>query len=105
VESPGDVARIFKAQRELSGEAALLVTVPVPSEFEAPAETLKKTLEAALNSAEQEQIGGRELTPYLLSFMSKESAGVTLKANIALLENNARVAAEIAVAISELGIY
>lgn len=102
VESPDDVARIFKAQRELSGEAALLVTVPVPSEFEVPAEALRKSLEAALNSAEQEQIGGRELTPFLLSFMSKESAGATLKANIALLENNARVAAEIAVAISEL---
>jgi pseudouridine-5'-phosphate glycosidase len=104
VESPADVARIFKAQRELSGEAALLVTVPVPGEFEVPAEALNKTLAAALNSAEHEQIGGRELTPYLLSYMAKESAGATLQANIALLENNARVAAEIAVAISELGI-
>ena len=50
--------------------------------------------------AERLQISGRELTPFLLSRMAQQSGGATLKANIALLENNARVAAEIAIALS-----
>lgn len=102
VDSASDVARIFRAQRDLSGEAALLVTVPVPKEFEVPVETLKKILDESLAAADEHHIGGRELTPFLLSRMAGKSEGATLNANIALLENNARVAAEIAVAISAL---
>ena len=47
------------------------------------------------------QVGGRELTPFLLSRMARQSGGATLQANIALLENNARVAAEIAGTIAQ----
>ncbi|HXD33375.1 MAG TPA: pseudouridine-5'-phosphate glycosidase [Pyrinomonadaceae bacterium] len=101
VDSAREVAEIFKAQRELSGEGALLVTVPVPSEWEVPAESLKKNLDESLTAAEENQILGRELTPFLLSRMAQQSEGATLKANIALLENNARVAAQIAVALSD----
>ena len=100
VDSPGDVAQIFRAQRELGIERALLVTVPVPEEFEIPASDLERILNSALQEAEQQQIGGRELTPFLLSRMAKLSAGATLQTNIALLENNARVAAEIANALA-----
>jgi pseudouridine-5'-phosphate glycosidase len=78
----------------------LLVTVPVPEEFEVPAAELERTLTAALQAAEDQGVGGHELTPFLLSSMSEASAGATLKANIALLENNARVAAAIAEALT-----
>jgi pseudouridine-5'-phosphate glycosidase len=61
-----------------------------------PADVLRETLETALAEAEREEINGRELTPFLLSRMSERSGGATLKANIALLENNARIAAQIA---------
>jgi pseudouridine-5'-phosphate glycosidase len=50
----------------------------------------------ALEDAEFEGIVGPALTPYLLGLMSERSGGATLRANVALLENNARVAAEIA---------
>ena len=96
VDSPNEVAEIFYAQQELGIERALLVTVPVPQEFEVPAADLDRTLKAALDAAERQQISGRDLTPFLLSSMSQQSEGATLKANIALLENNARVAASIA---------
>ena len=99
VNSAAEVARIFKAQRDLSAESALLVTVPVPEESEVPAEFLNKVLDEALAAAADNHIGGRELTPFLLSRMARQSEGATLRANIALLENNARVAAEIAVAL------
>jgi pseudouridine-5'-phosphate glycosidase len=98
-DSAQEIAQIFKAQRDLGIETALLVTVPVPAEFEVPAAMLTKILDESLAAAAREHIGGRELTPYLLSRMAQQSAGATLKANIALLENNARVAAEIANAL------
>ena len=66
------------------------------SGFEVPAEQLQATLDEALAQAERNEVTGRELTPFLLSEMAQRSGGATLRANIALLENNARVAAEIA---------
>ena len=91
---------LFRAQQDLKLDRALLVTVPVPAAFAVPAGELKQTLDAALQQAEQQSISGRELTPFLLSRMATSSKGATLKANIALLENNARIAAEIANALS-----
>lgn len=98
-DSPAEVAQIFRAQEALGIERALLVTVPVPEEFEIPAADLKCTLNQALQEAEQQLVGGRELTPFLLSRMAQMSEGATLRTNIALLENNARVAAAIAGAL------
>ncbi|HEX8649205.1 MAG TPA: pseudouridine-5'-phosphate glycosidase [Pyrinomonadaceae bacterium] len=99
VDAPEEVARIMAAQRELALDGALLVTVPVPAEAEVPAAILQDVLNEALDEAEHKAIGGRDLTPFLLSRMSERSGGATLRANIALLENNARVAALIARAI------
>jgi pseudouridylate synthase len=99
-DSAGEVVKIFNAQRALEIESALLVTVPVPADFAVRAGQLESILEAALAEAEGNGIKGRELTPFLLSRMAQQSEGATLKANIALLENNARVAAEIANALS-----
>jgi len=101
LDSPADVANIFRAQQALGIERALLVTVPVPQEFEVPAASLEHALQKALQEAESQQIAGRELTPFLLSRMAHASAGATLKANIALLENNARIAALIAAALTD----
>lgn len=91
-----DVAKIIRAARELQIETATLVTVPVPKEAEVPASELRTVLDEALSEAERMSIRGRDLTPFLLSRMAQSSRGATLRANIALLENNARVAAEIA---------
>jgi len=99
VESAQDVTEIFRAQQELNISSALLVCVPVPEQFEVPAEQLKTVLDDALAQAERNHIGGRELTPFLLGEMAQRSKGATLRANVALLENNARVAAEIARAL------
>jgi len=98
-DSPREVAQIFCAQQALRIQSALLVTVPVPEEFEFPAAELERTLNEALQVAGQQQVGGRELTPFLLSRMAQMSEGATLRTNIALLENNTRVAAAIAVAL------
>jgi pseudouridine-5'-phosphate glycosidase len=98
-DSPEAVAELFKTQRELGIETALLVTVPVPVEAEVPEDSLRKILDQSLSDAKAAGVSGRELTPFLLARMSKLSDGATLRANIALLENNARVATMIARAL------
>ena len=99
VESADEVANIYRAQRNLGIQSALLVVVPVPAQFEVPAEELQIVLTTALEDAEWKGIAGPALTPFLLSQMAERSGGSTLRANIALLENNARVAAAIASAV------
>ena len=99
VESLAEVANIFRTQRALGIESALLVVVPVPARFEVAAEELQTVLTTALEDAEWKGITGPALTPFLLSQMAERSGGTTLQANIALLENNARVAAEIAIEV------
>jgi pseudouridylate synthase len=98
-DSPQEVAELVKAQKALESQSALLITVPVPQEAEVPSDLLERVLQEAIKNAEDERISGRELTPFLLSRMSEVSKGTTLRANIALLENNARIAAEIARAL------
>jgi len=99
--SANEVVEIFNAQRALQMDTALLVTVPVPNEFEIDEEELSRVLTDALEKAEREGITGRDVTPFLLAQMAQFSEGATLRANISLLENNARVAAEIAKAVSD----
>src|SRR5436190_6255195 len=98
-DTPEDVVCVFKAQRDLGLQSALLVGVPVPSEAEVESSTLNEVLDDSLAQAARENITGRDLTPFLLTRMSERSQGATLRANIALLENNARVAAQIARAL------
>jgi pseudouridine-5'-phosphate glycosidase len=100
-DTPGAVVRLFNTQRELGIGGALLVTVPVPTEAEIPAEALKTILDQSLLDAEQSHIAGRDLTPFLLGRMAQLSEGSTLRANVALLENNALVAARIARELSQ----
>jgi len=95
------VVRLFRTQSELDVAGALLVTVPVPAAAEIPEGVLKRILDQSLRDAEESHISGRDLTPFLLARMAGLSDGATLRANIALLENNARVAARIASELSQ----
>ena len=99
VNDASQIRALFQAQKDLSTEPALLVTVPVPEEFEVSETTVERVLSEALTEASRIGIGGRELTPFLLTRMAEGSEGATLRANVALLENNARVAAGIASAL------
>lgn len=98
-DSPADVIQLFETQQRLGLESALLVTVPVPSEAEVESSFLRTVLNDSLAEADRQRITGRDVTPFLLSRMGERSEGKTLRANIALLENNARVAARIASAL------
>ena len=75
--------------------------MPVPEGFEVEEGLMETWLTEALSVAAERGVSGRELTPFLLAHMSWRSGGATLRANVALLESNARVAADIAVALGE----
>ena len=100
IENAAEAASIVHARDLLGLKGAVLVTAPVPAEYEMKAEELERILKDALQLAEDHKIAGKEITPFLLAEMSRGSSGQTLAANIALLENNARIAAEIAGAIA-----
>jgi pseudouridine-5'-phosphate glycosidase len=98
-DTPEEVSALAVARRELGMKGALLVTVPVPVEEQLPRHVVEDALGEALDEAERTGVGGRELTPFLLKRMAEQSHGATLRANLALLESNAQVAARIAVAL------
>jgi len=97
VETVLEVAEIARARDELKLQSVILLTIPVPENFEIEREELEKILEKSLKLAAEKKINGKEITPFLLAQMSSISAGKTLAANIALLKNNARIASQIAV--------
>jgi len=98
-DAPEEVVKLFQTQRQLGLQSALLVTVPVPEEDEVPQEALNRILDQSLADAKKSNVSGRDVTPFLLARMAELSEGATLRANIALLENNARVAVRIAASL------
>jgi len=100
VKSPEEVAEVYLAQRALGLPTGMLVTVPVPEEAEVPREEVEPAIERAVAEADEKGIKGKALTPFLLARISDLTGERSLKANLALLENNARVAARIALAIN-----
>ena len=101
VDSAAEVAAIASARDELELTNSILVTVPVPESASIDLAELEATLNEALKLADQQSITGKNVTPFLLSELSRRSGGRTLASNIALLENNAKVAAEIALALAK----
>jgi pseudouridylate synthase len=99
-DSPQEVATLYRAQRALGLPGGMLVTVPVPENAELPRDEMEAAIAQALRQAEEHNVSGRALTPFLLARVSALTGGSSLRANLALLENNARVAAEIAVALA-----
>ena len=99
IETAEEAARIAQSRDELNLPNTVLVAVAVPPEFEVEAAELEKILSDALRLAAEKNVRGKEITPFLLAQMSEKSAGKTLSANIALLENNAKIAAQIAASI------
>lgn len=96
VETGKDVSRIADVRNEIEFSSSIVVAVPVPEAFELKNSELEPMLLDSLRLAKEQGIKGKDVTPFLLSQLSERSDGRTLKANIALLENNARVATEIA---------
>ena len=98
VDSAAEAARLMATQWGLGMSAGIVFANPVPAACALSWHELDALIEKALILAAQENIQGKRVTPFLLEALAKGSGGRTLTANVALLLNNARVAAEIAVA-------
>jgi pseudouridine-5'-phosphate glycosidase len=103
-DSPAEAAKYVRARDALGINSSILITVPVPESAEVPASVLQTALDRALSEASSRRIGGRELTPFLLKRLAELTEGATLSANVALLENNARVAAALALELISPGL-
>ncbi len=97
-DTPASVAALMRARDRLGLTAGLLVTVPIPAEDALPHDEIERAIQQALEEAEAKDIRGKEVTPFLLARVSELTGDESQTANIALLKNNARVAAEIALA-------
>lgn len=99
-DTPQDVADLFRAQRSLGLPCGLLVAVPIPAEFEPPREQMEAAIAQVLAEANAQGIRGKALTPFLLARLSELTGAASLRANLALLKNNAAIAAQIALALA-----
>lgn len=98
VDSPEEAARLMARQRRLGLPGGVLFCNPPPAEAALRPAEVESLVTAAVRVAEEKGIRGKDVTPFLLDHLATESAGRTLAVNLALLEDNARVAARIAVA-------
>jgi pseudouridine-5'-phosphate glycosidase len=98
-DTPQEVVAIARARDALHLTAGLLVAVPIPLEEELPAAEAEAAIARALAEAEAQGVHGKAVTPFLLGRVSELTGQASLRANVALLLNNARVAAAIAAAL------
>jgi pseudouridine-5'-phosphate glycosidase len=96
LDEPEAIAGFFRTRRALGIEGGMLVANPVPEADEIPAEEMAGFIAAAQEAAKADGVSGKAVTPYLLAKILEVSGGRSLATNIALVENNARLAARIA---------
>ncbi len=93
---PEEIARFLRTKWENEFEGGVLIANPIPAEHSFDKQVLDAHIAKAMDAATAAGIEGKEVTPYLLSKVKELTAGKSLEANIALVRNNARLAAEIA---------
>lgn len=91
-----EVADLAKTHWDLGLKSSILVAVPPPAEVALRSEVVEGAIQTALEEAQKKKIHGQAVTPFLLSRVSELTGGASLRANLGLLKNNARIAAEIA---------
>ncbi|CEO20382.1 pseudouridine-5'-phosphate glycosidase [Paraclostridium sordellii] len=102
VDSSMEVASALKAKWDLDLKGGMVVGNPIPENFEMDYDTISNAIETALKEADENNITGKKVTPFLLDKVKTITAGKSLEANIELVYNNAKVAAQIAKDLSSL---
>ena len=102
MDSPEELASFWKVQRELGLKSGVLVANPIPEEYSMDAGAINAVIDLAVAEAAEKGIHGKETTPFLLAKVKEITGGQSLDANIQLVFNNAKVAAQTAVAYCKL---
>lgn len=100
--SEKEIAQVFLTGLSVDPTKGLLVAVPVPEEEAIPEVEIKKAINEAVKKVTEMGISGKAYTPTVLTLIKEITGGKSLHANVALIKNNAKVAAEIAVSLREL---
>lgn len=95
-ETPTECAMMLKTKWDLNLDGGVVVANPIPQEYEANQEVIDKAIDQAIQEAEKNNVKGKEVTPFLLAKVKELTGGESLDANIALVRNNAALAAQIA---------
>ncbi len=96
LDSTRDIAAMMQTKWQLGLEGSVLVANPVPPQFEVSREEMENHIRQALAAADEHQVKGKNVTPFLLQYIAEHTRGESLEANIALVLHNARIGAEIA---------
>ena len=99
VDSPRELAEMFKAQRALGYKGGMLVTNPIPAEYSMEKTIIDRAIDQALRECAEQHVHGKETTPFLLARVAELTGGDSLESNIKLVLNNARLAALTAAAV------
>lgn len=102
VDSSMEVASALKAKWDLDLKGGMVIGNPIPENFEMDYDTINNAIETALKEADENNVTGKKVTPFLLDKVKTITAGKSLEANIELVYNNAKVAAQIAKDLSSL---
>jgi len=101
LDKPKEVAALMRAKWKMGLNGGVVIANPIPEESQIPSGDISPVIDKALTAAKKKGIAGKETTPFLLKHLVDATKGKSLKANIALVENNAKVAAQIAAAYSQ----
>ncbi|WP_417770158.1 pseudouridine-5'-phosphate glycosidase [Stappia sp.] len=96
-----EIADLLDMRTRFGGHGGVLIANPVPAEAEIPPSQIAAAVDAAVGQAAREGVAGKDVTPFILSRIFESTSGRSLETNIALVRNNARLAAEIACALAE----
>ena len=96
IDSPNEIANVLKAKWEIPLDGGVVIANPIPQDYEPSFSTINNATEQALKEAVTKKITGKKITPFVLAKIKELTGGESLKANIQLILNNARLAAEIA---------
>ena len=102
IDTPEELAAVYKAQREMGLKTGMLVTNPIPEEFSMDKEVIDRAINEAVEEAKALGIHGKETTPFLLAKIKDLTGGDSLESNIRLVYNNAKLAACTAAALSKM---
>lgn len=102
VDSPEMLAKILKTQHDLGLHGGILVTNPIPEQYSMDADAINAVIDQAIAEAQEKGIHGKETTPFLLAKVKEITGGDSLEANIRLVFNNAKLAAQTAAAYAKL---
>ncbi|KAI0566107.1 pseudouridine-metabolizing bifunctional protein C186105 [Gracilaria domingensis] len=102
LQSERDVAKVFSSSAALGLRSGILLAVPIPAQYNSDAQLIRAAEQRALNELSRKKLASNQVTPFLLRRVAELTHGVSVRANVALAENNVAVASRVAVHLSQI---